>query len=68
MLRKKEQKQEYWPRLLKESKKVHFLKTDFDKARLGFFFFPASVVLWESADVRASGLMRTSKMPRQMMT
>lgn len=31
VLRKKELKQEYWPRLLKESKKVHFLKTDFDK-------------------------------------
>ena len=31
MLRKKEMKEEYWPRLLKESKKVHFVKTDFDK-------------------------------------
>lgn len=31
MLRKKDLKEEYWPRLLKESKKVHFLKTDFDK-------------------------------------
>lgn len=31
MLRKKELKEEYWPRLLKESKKMHFLKTDFDK-------------------------------------
>jgi hypothetical protein len=30
-LRKKELKEEYWPRLLKDSKKVHFLKTDFDK-------------------------------------
>ncbi|KAK3989783.1 HSP20-like chaperone [Cladorrhinum sp. PSN332] len=30
-LSKKELKEEYWPRLLKESKKVHFLKTDFDK-------------------------------------
>lgn len=34
VLRKKESKDEYWPRLLKESKKVHFLKTDFDKVRL----------------------------------
>lgn len=33
ILRKKEPKEEYWPRLLKESKKVHFLKTDFDKVR-----------------------------------
>lgn len=30
-LRKKELKEEYWPRLLKESKRVHYLKTDFDK-------------------------------------
>lgn len=34
ILRKKELKEEYWPRLLKESKKVHFLKTDFDKVRI----------------------------------
>lgn len=34
MLRKKELKEEYWPRLLKESKKLHFLKTDFDKVCL----------------------------------
>lgn len=31
VLRKKEKKEEYWPRLLKEKAKVHFLKTDFDK-------------------------------------
>lgn len=31
VLRKKDLDEEYWPRLLKESKKVHFLKTDFDK-------------------------------------
>jgi hypothetical protein len=31
VLRKKELKEEYWPRLLKESKKMHFLKTNFDK-------------------------------------
>ncbi|KAI1398066.1 HSP20-like chaperone [Hypoxylon fuscum] len=30
-LRKKELNEEYWPRLLKEAKKVQFLKTDFDK-------------------------------------
>ncbi len=28
---KKELAQPYWPRLLKDSKKMHFLKTDFDK-------------------------------------
>jgi len=31
VLRKKELKEEFWPRLLKGDKKVHFLKTDFDK-------------------------------------
>ena len=31
VLRKKETKIEYWPRLLKENKKLHFLKTDFSK-------------------------------------
>ncbi|KIW06655.1 uncharacterized protein PV09_02363 [Verruconis gallopava] len=31
VLYKKELKQEYWPRLLKEKGKVHFLRTDFDK-------------------------------------
>lgn len=30
-LQKKELNEEYWPRLLKEAKKVHFLRTDFDK-------------------------------------
>lgn len=31
ILRKKNAKAEYWPRLLKESKKLQFVKTDFDK-------------------------------------
>jgi hypothetical protein len=31
ILRKKELKEEYWPRLLKDKAKVHFLRTDFDK-------------------------------------
>jgi len=31
VLRKKELKEAFWPRLLKDAKKVHFLKTDFDK-------------------------------------
>ena len=30
-LQKKDLKEEYWPRLLKENKKFHFIKTDFDK-------------------------------------
>ena len=33
VLRKKDLKAEYWPRLLKTDKKVHFLRTDFDKVR-----------------------------------
>lgn len=35
VLRKKELKEEYWPRLLKSTQKAHFLKTDFDKVRFG---------------------------------
>jgi hypothetical protein len=31
IIRKKELKQEYWPRLLKDKARVHYLKTDFDK-------------------------------------
>jgi CS domain len=31
VLRKKDLKEEFWPRLLKDKAKVHFLKTDFDK-------------------------------------
>ncbi|KAJ4354454.1 p23 chaperone protein wos2 [Didymosphaeria variabile] len=31
VLRKKELKEEFWPRLLKDNKKMHFLKTNFDK-------------------------------------
>lgn len=34
VLRKKDLKKEFWPRLLKDPQKVHFLKTDFDKVRL----------------------------------
>lgn len=30
-MRKKELKEEYWPRLVKDTQKLHFLKTDFDK-------------------------------------
>lgn len=31
VLRKKDLKDEFWPRLLKGPQRVHFLKTDFDK-------------------------------------
>ena len=34
VLQKKELDAEYWPRLLKDKAKVHFLRTDFDKVRL----------------------------------
>lgn len=36
VLRKKKLGLEYWPRLLKEAKKVHFVKTDFDKVCSSF--------------------------------
>lgn len=36
VLQKKDLEVEYWPRLLKDAKKVHFLKTDFDKVRYIF--------------------------------
>ena len=35
VLRKKDLKEEYWPRLLKDKAKVHFLRTDFDKVSQG---------------------------------
>ena len=34
VLRKKELKEEFWPRLLKDKERRHFLKTDFDKVRI----------------------------------
>jgi hypothetical protein len=34
VLRKKEEKEEYWPRLTKEKAKLHFLNTDWDKVRI----------------------------------
>ena len=42
-LRKAEAKEEFWPRLLKEPKKVQFVKTDFSKV----------CSVWDSAGVRA---------------
>ena len=35
VLRKKELKEEFWPRLLESKQKMHFLKTNFDKVCLG---------------------------------
>jgi hypothetical protein len=37
ILRKKELGEEYWPRLLKDKAKVHFLRTDFDKVCISSF-------------------------------
>jgi hypothetical protein len=37
VLFKKELGEEFWPRLLKEKGKVHFLRTDFDKVGQLFF-------------------------------
>lgn len=34
VLQKKDLNEEYWPRLLKEKAKMHFLKTNFDKVSL----------------------------------
>jgi len=31
IIRKKEKKAEFWPRLMKDTKKAHWLKTDFDR-------------------------------------
>lgn len=42
VLRKKEMKEEFWPRLTKEKAKYHFLKTDFDKVRDSSSLFAAA--------------------------
>ena len=63
VLRKKELKEEYWPRLLKSDKKMHFLKTDFDKVRIGN---PAPAPL--ISDISGSGSTRMSKMQSLRMT
>ena len=44
VLVKKELGEEYWPRLLKEKGKVHFLKTDFDKVRYSDLL--CTICLW----------------------
>jgi hypothetical protein len=40
VLQKKDLEEEYWPRLLKDKAKVHFLKTDFDKVRFHRLHLP----------------------------
>jgi hypothetical protein len=63
VLRKKELKEEFWPRLLKDKAKVHFLKTDFDKVGKN----PARQSNGICLTLR-SGLMRMSKTRHQTMT
>jgi hypothetical protein len=50
VLTKKELKEEYWPRLLKEKRKVHFLKTDFDKVRL--MLLPRKTLLTQTSTLK----------------
>jgi hypothetical protein len=63
VLSKKELKSEFWPRLLKDSKKQHYLKTDFDKVCL----FPSLSIramclsLCSCSGYMGSGSMRMSK-------
>ena len=65
-LRKKELKEEYWPRLLKSTQKMHFLKTDFDKVRLAVSWSERWRPRKELIGYE-SGSMRTSKKVRPMM-
>jgi hypothetical protein len=71
VLRKKELKEEYWPRLLKDSKKVHYLKTDFDKASLILHSIPSAHRyrgIWRKTLTMTSGSMRTSRTRRPRRT
>lgn len=42
-LQKKELNEEYWPRLLKDKAKVHYLKTDFDKVGTACSIFLSTI-------------------------
>ena len=64
VLQKKDLNEEFWPRLLKDKAKVHFLKTNFDKVCIGRFW---DLCLFERADWKFSGSTRTSKMWWQTM-
>lgn len=58
VLEKKDLNEQFWPRLLKDKAKVHFLKTNFDKVCLVYMREEDEFVLI----VFHSGLMRMSKM------
>lgn len=68
VLRKKELNEEYWPRLLKDKQKVHFLKTDFDKVSgtTNAYLFPPRIV--QALTGFRSGSTKTSRMPHQRTT
>lgn len=72
VLRKKELKEEYWPRLLKDNKKMHFLKTDFDKVSTTILTQKPSIfekgIAKELKNITNfySGSTRTSKMSSPM--
>jgi hypothetical protein len=73
VLRKKELKEEYWPRLLKDSKKVHYLKTDFDKVSLTLHSIPLAHrynggFFCRKTLTMTSGSMRMSKTRRPRRT
>lgn len=61
ILRKKELKEDYWPRLLKDKAKVHFLRTDFDKVSGAMFLSATNVRLTPSS---GSTRMNKTKHPR----
>ena len=65
VLRKKELKEEYWPRLLKDAAKVHYLRTDFDKVCSP----PFRALIVGMLSFFASGSMRTNRTkPQKMIT
>lgn len=63
VLRKKELKEEYWPRLLKDKAKVHFLRTDFDKVGLVYGLLLDSILT-----LPFSGSMKMSRTRPQRTT
>lgn len=64
VLRKKELKEEFWPRLLETTQKVHFLKTNFEKVRPCNSDFDIENGMLTTG----SGWMRTSRTRHQKMT
>lgn len=65
VLRKKELKEEFWPRLLEVKQRVHFLKTDFDKVRYLRCGFGKLMLTGSSGSTRMN---RTKSLTRTMRT